>query len=148
MQAQAMAFTRALLELTVRENGEAMNTITRIFSEVTRLFADVEQRCERLRSAAPENAGLASVGDDCAAASEALRTGLRAIQLHDITDQRLSHVAAILGALNDRREFDIASVLTDDEERALLRLIEAGVPGAEVIGRLGESEVRGSVELF
>lgn len=145
---QAMAFTRALLELTVRENGDAMNTITRMFADVTRLFADVERRCARLRDAFPDPDELDSVAQGCAAGAAALRSGLRAMQLHDITDQRLSHVAAILGALIDGREIDIASVLTDDEERALLRLIEDGVRGTDVLDRLEGSRVRGSVELF
>jgi hypothetical protein len=98
---------------------------------------------------APGNEELASVGKDCAAASLALRTGLRAMQLRDITDQRLSHLAAILGALGDGHPMDIASVLTDDEERALLRMIENGVPSGQVVSLLdGDSGVRGSVELF
>lgn len=144
-----LAFSRALLELTVRENGEAMDTITRIFSEVSSLFVDVEQRCQALQAVAPGNEELASVGKDCAAASLALRTGLRAMQLHDITDQRLSHLATILGALGDGRPMDIASVLADDEERALLRMIEDGVPSGQVVSLLdGDSGVRGSVELF
>lgn len=147
--AETLAFTRALLELTVRENGEAMDTITRIFSEIASLFLDVERRCEALRRSAPDDEQLASVGEDCAAATRALRTGLRAMQLHDITDQRLSHVVTLLGALGDGRRFDIATVLTDDEERTLLRLIQDGVPGGEVLGRLGSGNaVRGSVELF
>lgn len=146
--AAAMVFSCALLELTVRENGHAMNTISRVFTEVTRLFADLEQRCDRMCRAATDDAELAAVRRDCAAASASLRGGLQAIQLHDITDQRLSHVAAILGALLEGREPDIASVLSDDEERALLRLIEQGVSGADVIRRLEVSQVRGSVELF
>lgn len=144
-----LEYSRALLELTVRENGDAMNTITRVFSEMARLFVDVERRCAELRAAAPGNAHLDSVSQDCAAATVALREGLRAVQLHDITDQRLSHVATLLGALSEGRDCEIASVLTDSEEHALLELIESGVPSAEAHGRLGgESAVRGSVELF
>lgn len=144
-----LTYSRALLELTVRENGEAMDTITRIFSEIASLFADVEQRCEALRRSCPDDETLASVGEDCAAATRALREGLRAMQLHDITDQRLSHVATLLGALSDGRECEIESVLTDGEERELLRLIRSGVSGDEAFGRLGDdSAARGSVELF
>jgi len=89
------------------------------------------------------------VSQDCAAATVALREGLRAVQLHDITDQRLSHVATLLGALSDGRDCEIASVLTDSEARALLELIENGVSSDEAFGQLGTNPTaRGSVELF
>ena len=147
--AKTLEYSRALLELTVRENGEAMSTITRVFSEMASLFVDVERRCAELRAADPGNAHLDSVSQDCAAATVALREGLRAVQLHDITDQRLSHVATLLGAVSDGRSCEIASVLTDNEARALLELIENGVSGDEAFGQLGTGPTaRGSVELF
>jgi len=147
--AKTLEYSRALLELTVRENGAAMSTITRVFSEMASLFVDVERRCAELRAAAPGNAHLDSVSQDCAAGTVALREGLRAVQLHDITDQRLSHVATLLGALSDGRDCEIASVLTDSEERALLELIEKGVSTDEAFGQLGTNPTaRGSVELF
>lgn len=147
--ALTLSFSRALLELTVRENGVAMDTIARSFSEFARLFVDVEQRCNALRTAMPDNAQLVSVSEDCAEAALALSHGLRAMQLHDITDQRLSHVATLLAAVSRGQPLDIESVLTDDEERALLRLIEDGVPTHEASARLGEDgSGRGSVELF
>jgi len=146
---KTLEYSRALLELTVRENGEAMSTITRVFSEMAGLFVNVERRCAELRAAAPGNAHLDAVSQDCAAATVALREGLRAVQLHDITDQRLSHVVTMLGALSDGRECEIASVLTDNEARALLELIENGVPSDEAFGQLGTNPAaRGSVELF
>jgi len=146
---KTLEYSRALLELTVRENGAAMDTITRVFSEMASLFVDVERRCAELRAAAPGNAHLDSVSQDCAAATVALREGLRAVQLHDITDQRLSHLATLLGALSDGRDCEIASVLTDHEARALLELIENGVSSDEAFGQLGANPTaRGSVELF
>jgi hypothetical protein len=142
-------FSRALLELTVRENGDAMNTLSRVFSEFARLFADVEQRCHKMRQSMPDDAELSSVISDCAAATVALAEGLRAMQLHDITDQRLSHVATLLSALADDRQCDIAQVLTDNEAMELLRMIQSGVPSQEASARLGvKCAARGSVELF
>lgn len=142
-------FSQALLELTVRENGVAMDTIARSFSEFARLFIDVEQCCNALRDAMPDNPQLESVSNDCAEAALALSDGLRAMQLHDITDQRLSHVATLLGAVIRRQPLDIDSVLTDDEARALLRLMQDGVPAHEASARLsGDCSERGSVELF
>lgn len=147
--ALALTFSRALLELTVRENGVAMDTLARSFSEFARLFVDVEQRCNALRTAMPDDPQLASVSEDCAEAALALSQGLRAMQLHDITDQRLSHVATLLTAVSCGQPLDIESVLTDDEARALLRLMEEGVPAHEASARLGASaSERGSVELF
>ena len=143
---KTLTYSRALLELTVRENGEAMATITRVFAEFAGLFQDIEQR---LQEAGARDGRLGSVAADCAGAGEVLREGLRAVQMHDITDQRLSHIAELLGALSEGRECEISSVLTEEEERALLSLIERGVPGHEVFGHLGGGdEVRGSVELF
>lgn len=147
--ALTLDFSRALLELTVRENGDAMNTLSRVFSEFARLFSDVEQRCHALQRAMPDDSELSSVISDCAAATVALGNGLRAMQLHDITDQRLTHVATLLAAVAAGRTCDIAEVLTDDEERALLRLIESGVPVEEAGTLLGvDCAARGSVELF
>jgi hypothetical protein len=144
-----LTYSRALLELTVRENGEAMATITRVFSEFARLFAEIEQRSRALQERFPQDAQLVSLVDDCTGAGRVLRDGLRAVQIHDITDQRLAHIATLLDALAEGRECEISSLLTDEEERALLQLIERGVPGHEVFGHLGnEDAVRGSVELF
>lgn len=144
-----LSYSRALLELTVRENGEAMGTITRIFSEMAYLFVDVEARCASLRRAGPEDEALAAVERDCRSASRALREGLCAVQLHDITDQRLSHVVRLLRALEERRPLDIASVLTEDEERSLLALIDGGVAIDDALDRLcGGAASTGSVELF
>lgn len=126
-----------------------MNTLSRVFSEFARLFADVDQRCRALQQSMPDDTELASVISDCAAATVALGEGLRAMQLHDITDQRLSHVATLLSALADGRQCDIAQVLTDDEARELLRLIEIGVPSQKAGSMLGANcAARGSVELF
>lgn len=147
--ALTLRFSRALLELTVRENGVAMDRIARSFSEFARLFVDVEECCNALRDAMPDNPQLESVSDDCAEAALALSDGLRAMQLHDITDQRLSHVATLLAAVTRGQPLDIDSVLTDDEARALLRLMQDGVPAHEASARLGEDgSERGSVELF
>ncbi len=145
---KTLSYSRALLELTVHENGVAMATISRAYSEVARLLAELEQDCRRLRGAAPEE-DLAALEQRCAAGSLALREALGAVQLHDITDQRLSHVVAMLGALDDGENFDIASVLTESEERALLDLIESGVRVDEALVLLQEQTARpGSVELF
>lgn len=145
---KTLSYSRALLELTVRENGEAMSTITRIFSEIAYLFSDVEKRCAELSERAPEDPTVASVERDCRAAGVALREGLRAMQLHDITDQRLSHVAGLLMALGEGRRPDIESVLTEEEERALLKLIDSGVAIEDALERLDGTSSQGSVELF
>lgn len=146
---KTLTYSRALLELTVRENGEAMETITRVFAEFAKLFGDIEQRCQALGAAAPADGQLVRIVEDCTAASSVLRDGLRALQIHDITDQRLAHIATLLHAMSQGTECEIAAVLTDEEERALLALMEQGVPGHELFGHLGnEDDVRGSVELF
>lgn len=145
---RTLSFSVALLELTVRENGVAMDTLARVFAEMARLFDDVERRCDSLEAALPDDE-LAAVRDDCAAAAETLREGLRATQLHDITDQRLSHVATLLAALSDGRQCDIGAVLTDAEEHALLALIERGLSRDEACRQLSDDgPARGSVELF
>lgn len=148
---KTLDYCRALLELTVRENGDAMNTITHVFSDMASLFGDVERRCRQLKAAAPADQveQVESVIRDCASAASVIRDGLRAVQVHDITDQRLAHVATLLGALRDGRDCEIGSVLSDSEEHALLELIERGVSGEDAFGHLGEnSAARGSVELF
>ncbi len=145
---KTLSYSRALLELTVHENGVAMATISRAYSEVARLLAELEQGCQRLRGAAPE-ADLAALEQRCAEGSRALREALGAVQVHDITDQRLAHVVAMLGALGDGESFDIASVLTESEERTLLDLIESGVQVDQALLLLQEETASpGSVELF
>ena len=148
---KTLAYCRALLELTVRENGDAMNTITRVFSDMASLFGDVERHCRRIQAGAGSdlNGQIDPVIEDCAAAASAIRDGLRAVQVHDITDQRLAHVVILLAALREGRDCEISAVLSDSEEHALLDLIERGVSGEDAFGHLGEnSAARGSVELF
>lgn len=145
---KTLSYSRALLELTVHENGVAMATISRAYSEVARLLAELAQGCQRLRGRAPE-ADLAALEQRCAEGSRALHEALGAVQVHDITDQRLAHVVAMLGALGDGESFDIASVLTESEERALLDLIESGVQVDQALLLLqADTPSPGSVELF
>ena len=148
---KTLEYCRALLELTVRENGDAMNTITRVFSDMASLFGDVERRCREIQAGAGADiqAQIDSAIEDCAAATSVIREGLRAVQIHDITDQRLAHVVILLAALREGRDCEISSVLSDSEEHELLELIEGGVSGQDAFGHLGENSAgRGSVELF
>jgi hypothetical protein len=142
-------YSRALLELTVRENGQAMETIARVFSEVADLFDDIQRHCSALAQQVDRPVVLGAFEEDCRAASVALREGLLAMQLHDITDQRLAHVIRLLAALGGDESCDIASVLTEGEERALLQLMDEGVPLDEALARVGNgARPQGTVELF
>lgn len=146
---RTLSYSRALLGLTVRENGAAMSTISRVFSAVAHALVDLEARCALLAEGGADPDALAAMRSDCRQAGSALRDGLRAVQIHDITDQRLDHVLGLLCAMAEGRPLDIAAVLTDDEERALLALIDNGMAIDEALARLGDgAPSHGSVELF
>ncbi|MEQ8861273.1 MAG: hypothetical protein RIC56_21720 [Pseudomonadales bacterium] len=140
---RTLTFCRALLALTVRENGDAMAAISRVFEEAAGFVRDLEAPSDNPASR------VAELGESRARLGEALRRGLAAVQLHDITDQRLAHVKLLLDALSRGREIEIAPVLSDAEERVLLELVDNGLSAEEACVRLAAADTaRGSVELF
>src|SRR6056297_1510458 len=126
---RTLAYSEALLNLTLRQNSEAMTALARIFTEVGELLQAMETGC-----AAPAD----SVGADSAAmqrycqrALAKLRRGLTTLQMHDVTEQRLSHVLALLNAVGHGVAVDIESVLTEAEELALLQRMARNEPLVE-----------------
>jgi len=84
-----MAYCRALLALTIQENGEAMNALAGIFADAAASFDRIQRRCEAVAEANPEE-DRAFIADLCRESAGLMRKGLMAMQSHDITDQRLA----------------------------------------------------------
>jgi len=144
-----MAYCRALLALTIAENGEAMNTLAGIFADAASSFDSIAQRCEGVSAHALEAADRRFIAERCRESARLMSKGLVAMQSHDITDQRLGHIAELLRALVDGSDIDVSKVLTEGEERRLLSLMEQGMDLPSALGHLGEmAAANKSVELF
>lgn len=144
-----MAYCRALLALTIAENGEAVNTLAGIFADAASSFDAIARRCEDGRGDALDGEDRRFIAERCRASARLMSKGLVAMQSHDITDQRLAHIAELLRALVDGSDVDVSKVLTEGEERRLLSLMEQGVDLTSALGRLGEMGAADkSVELF
>ncbi|MFW6093666.1 MAG: hypothetical protein ACODAC_06805 [Pseudomonadota bacterium] len=146
---RTLRFSRALLELAVRGNGAAMGTISRVHTAVAAVVSDIAAQCDSLTDERCSAHTVARLKARCAAASSLLRDGAEAVQAHDITDQRLAHLARLLEVMRSGADIDIDAFLTEAEERTLLMLIEQGVTVDEALARLEQAAPdTDRVELF
>lgn len=124
-------FAIKLLEMTIQQNRHAMEILGEGLVSIAQDFQVLT-----------ENSNIPS--DTAVLFTARLDGMIQAMQSHDITDQRLSHVLAVLNDPN----VELREVLTEQTEFHVLEAVEKNMPFSLVADRVPQEAQTSNVELF